>query len=479
MSDTIFALATGAVRAAIAVIRVSGPGAHAVAARLAGRLPTPRVATLARLRDPASGDVLDEALVLLFEAARSEIGEDGVELHCHGGPAVVAAVLAALGREPGLRQAEPGEFARRAFANGRLDLAQLEGLADLIDAETEWQRRQAQRQLSGAMRDVTAPWRAALVAAAALAETGIDFLEDVGLGEALPAQVTGLLAPVRAGLRAELAHGRAAERVREGVQVVIAGPPNAGKSTLLNALARREAAIVSAIAGTTRDPIEVHLDLAGCPLTLVDTAGLRDGTDAIERIGVLRARERAEAADLVLWLGEDAPPDFAAPVWRLATKSDLSDAMAPSPAGGRRWPAEVGSDEGAGRKAAASHIAPSWETPSSDPATRGHLLPQAREGKLPLSALTGENMDVLVGRLEAFAIDLARGGAGLLARARHRQAFAAALAALDAATTEPSPPIEILAEHLRAARFALERLVGAVDVEDILGDVFSRFCIGK
>lgn len=436
MSDTIFALATGAARAAIAVIRVSGPRAHDVATRFAGRLPVPRVATVARLRDPASGDLLDEALMLLFEAARSEIGEDGLELHCHGGPAVVAAVLGALGREPGLRPAESGEFARRAFANGRLDLAQLEGLADLIDAETEWQRRQAQRQLSGAMRDITAPWRAALVEAAALAETAIDFAEDVGLGETLPAQVAGLLAPVRVGLRAELAHGRAAERVREGVQVVIAGPPNAGKSTLLNALARREAAIVSAIAGTTRDPIEVHLDLAGCPLTLVDTAGLRDGADAIERIGVSRARERAEAADLVLWLGEGAPPEFSAPVWRLAAKSDLRGEGLPFPAG-----------EGT--------------------------------ATLHLSARTGENMGVLVNRLEAFATGLVRGGAGLLARARHRQAFAAALDALDAAAAEPMPPVEILAEHLRTARFALERLIGAVDVEDILGDVFSRFCIGK
>ncbi len=433
MSDTIFALATGAARAAIAVIRVSGPRAHIVSARFCRRTPEPRVATLARLRDPASGELLDEALVLLFEAARSEVGEDGVEFHCHGGPAVVAAVLTALGREPGLRQAEPGEFARRAFANGRLDLAQLEGLADLIDAETEWQRRQAQRQLSGAMRDVTAPWRAALIEASALAETAIDFSEDVELGEALPARVAALLATARAGLRAELAHGRAAERIREGVQVVIAGPPNAGKSTLLNALARREAAIVSAVAGTTRDPIEVHLDLAGCPLTLVDTAGLRDGADEIERIGVSRARERAEAADLVLWLGKATPPAFAAPVWRLAPKSDLAP------------PSEEG----------------------------------VRETALPLSALTGENVDVLVARLAAFGTGLARGGVGLLARTRHRDAFAAALDALDAAVSEPTPPVEILAEHLRAARFALERLIGAVDVEDILGDVFSRFCIGK
>ena len=478
MNDTIFALATGAARAAIAVIRVSGPRAHAVAARFAGRVPKPRVATLARLRDPASGELLDEALVLLFEAARSEVGEDGVEFHCHGGPAVVAAVLAALGREPGLRPAEPDEFARRAFANGRLDLAQLEGLADLIDAETQWQRRQAQRQLSGAMRDVTAPWRAALIAAAALAETAIDFSEDVELGEALPAQVGGLTEPVQAGLRAELAHGRAAERVREGVQVVIAGPPNAGKSTLLNALARREAAIVSAIAGTTRDPIEVHLDLAGCPVTLVDTAGLRDSGDMVERIGVSRARERADAADLVLWLGDVSPPPFAAPVWRIAAKSDLLGGEVPSAARGRRWPDEVGSDEGAD-KAATPTVAPFSETSSFDPAPQSPLLSRAGEREFRLSAVTGDNMDVLVERLTSFATELARGGAGLLARARHREAFAAALGALDAAAATPAPPVEILAEHFRAARFALERLIGTVDVEDILGDVFSRFCIGK
>lgn len=434
MNDTIFAPATGLGRAAIAVIRVSGPGAHGIAERFCGRRPVPREATLARLRDPASGEMLDEAIVLLFEAARSEIGEDGVEFHCHGGPAVVAAVVAALGREDGLRPAEPGEFARRAFGNGRLDLPQLEALADLIDAETEWQRRQAQRQLSGVLRDATAPWRAALVAASALVETAIDFSEDVELGDALPGEVAQLVEPVRAGLRAELAAGRGAERIRDGVQVVIAGPPNAGKSTLLNALARREAAIVSAVAGTTRDPIEVHLDLAGCPVTLVDTAGLRESGDLVEQIGVRRARERAEAADLLLWLGEDPAPDLPCPVWRLAAKSDLST---------------VG--EG---------TAPAEPT-------------------LSLSARTGHNMDALVARLVAFAGSLLKGGTGLLARARHRDAFAAALAALDATAVAPAPPVELMAEHLRAARFALERLIGTVDVEDILGEVFSRFCIGK
>ncbi|MCX8256456.1 MAG: tRNA uridine-5-carboxymethylaminomethyl(34) synthesis GTPase MnmE, partial [Beijerinckiaceae bacterium] len=338
--------------------------------------------------------------------------------------------LAAL---PGLRPAGPGEFTRRAFLNGKLDLAQVEGLADLVDAETDLQRRQAQRQLSGVMRDATAPWRAALIAAAAECETAIDFAEDVVPAD-VDARVAALLAPVREGLRAELAAAGAAERIRDGVQVVIAGPPNAGKSSLLNALTRREAAIVSTIAGTTRDPIEVHLDLAGCPLTLVDTAGLRVSADAIEQIGMSRARARAKAADLVLWLADDGtpPPAFAAPVWAIATKADLAP------------------------------------------------FPKVKGEVLPLSTLTGQNLDVLVGRLAAFAQNLAApAGAGLIARARHRDAFAAALAALDHATASPAPPIEIVAEHLRAARFALDRLIGAVDVEDILGDVFARFCIGK
>lgn len=432
-SDTIFALASGAGRAAIAVVRLSGPQADAAVAALAGRVPAPRRATLARLRDPQSGETLDHALVLVFEAAKSELGEDGAELHLHGSPAVVAAVTRALAALPGLRPAGPGEFTRRAFLNGKLDLAQVEGLADLVDAETDLQRRQAQRQLSGVIRDATAPWRAALIAAAAECETAIDFAEDVVPAD-VDARVAALLAPVREGLRAELAAAGAAERIRDGMQVVIAGPPNAGKSSLLNALARREAAIVSTVAGTTRDPIELHLDLAGCPLTLVDTAGLRESADAIERIGMSRARARAEAADLVLWLADDGtpPPAFAAPMWAIATKADLAPPL--------RVEGEV----------------------------------------LPLSTLTGQNLDVLVGRLAAFAQNLAApAGAGLIARARHREAFATALAALDHATEIPAPPIEIVAEHLRAARFALDRLIGAVDVEDILGDVFSRFCIGK
>ena len=380
---------------------------------------------------PQTGDTLDHALVLYFEAGRSETGEAMLELHLHGSPAVVAAVLAVLARQPGLRPAEPGEFARRAFLAGKLDFAQIEGLADLIDAETDWQRRQAQRQLSGVMAAATRPWREALIESAALVEAAIDFADEVDLAGALHEKLVGLIAPVRGGLAEELAKGHAAERVRDGVQVVIAGPPNAGKSSLLNALVRREAAIVSALAGTTRDPIEVHLDLGGCPVTLVDTAGLREAADAVEQVGILRARARADQADLVLWLAQegDAAPDFGRPVWRLGAKADLAGDA----------PGDV----------------------------------------LPVSAHTGRNLDVLVERLGDFARGIAQAGAsGLLARARHREAFEAAAAALES-SLEADLPVEIVAEHLRAARFALDRLIGTVDVEDILGDVFLRFCIGK
>lgn len=437
--DTIFAVATGAVRAAICIVRVSGPRTREIARALVGRVPPPRIATLARLRDPATDETLDQALVLFFEADKSELGEDGVEFHLHGSPAVVAAVLGVLRRQPGARPAEPGEFARRGFANGKMDLTQLEGLADLIDAETEWQRRQAQRQVSGAIRAATAPWRAALIAAAAEVETAIDFAEDVVLEASVHGAVGARIDPVRDGLRRELTQAPGAERIRDGVQIVIAGPPNAGKSTLLNALVRREAAIVSALAGTTRDPIEVHLDLGGCPVTLVDTAGLRESADSIERIGIVRAHARAEAADLVLWLdeGADPAPAFGAPVWRLAAKADLHG---------------VAQDG----------------------------VAQVSGGALPVSAKTGHNLDHLVARLSAFAqTTIGAGASGLLARARHREAFRAALAALDHVADTSDLPVELMAEDLRAARFALDRLIGQVDVEDILGDIFSRFCIGK
>ncbi len=432
--STIYAAATPAGRAAIAVVRLSGPDARAVVRLLAGRVPPPRQADLVTLRHPSTHEVLDRCLLLFFQGPKSDTGEDAAEFHLHGSRAVLAALLGVLAALPNLRAAEPGEFARRAFANGKLDLAQLEGLADLVDAETQGQRRQAQRQLSGAMREATAPWRAALIQASAEVETAIDFTDDVDLAGALPATLAGLLKPIVRALRHELAHAGAAERVREGVQIVIAGPPNAGKSTLLNALARRDVAIVSATPGTTRDLIEVHLDLDGCAATLVDTAGLRDAGDAVEQAGIARARARSDAADLVLWLGAAAavPADLAAPVWPIAAKADLVAAEARAP------------------------------------------------DRFYLSADTGENVPALIARLTEFAREAApTGGAGLLARRRHREAFAVAEQALTAVLGEPGMPVEITAENLRAARLALDRLIGAVDVEDILGSIFSRFCIGK
>ncbi|MDR3461099.1 MAG: tRNA uridine-5-carboxymethylaminomethyl(34) synthesis GTPase MnmE [Beijerinckiaceae bacterium] len=434
-AETIYAVATGAGRAAIAVVRISGPGSRALIRLLAGTVPEPRRADLVTLRHPSTQEVLDRCLVLFFEGPRSETGEDCVELQLHGGRAVVAAILDVLGALPNVRLAEPGEFARRAFLNGKLDLAQIEGLGDLVDAETQWQRRQAQRQLSGAMRDATAPWRAALVQAAAQVETAIDFAEDVDLAGKLPEQLAVVLKPILKGLRHELGQAKAAERIRDGVQIVIAGPPNAGKSSLLNALVRREAAIVSTIAGTTRDPIEVHLDLGGCPITVIDTAGLRESVDTIECIGIERARTRAADADLVLWLSEDgAPPEggLGAKVWQVLTKADL-------------------------------------RSPDERP-----------PGVFALSVATGENLPELIGRLAEFSRGIVHSGAaGLLARARHQQAFQAAEAALSRVVAQPEAPVELIAEDLRAARFALERLIGTVDVEDILGDIFSRFCIGK
>ena len=307
-SDTIFALSSGRPPAAVAVIRISGSHARLALEKLIGRVPEPRQASLVRVRNPQSGEIIDEALALWFPAPRSETGEDMAELQIHGGRAVIAAVLESLGRVQGLRPAEPGEFTRRAFENGRLDLTAIEGLADLIGAETEAQRRQAYRQLKGLLGARAEAWRARLIEALALVEAGIDFSDE---GD-VPQNLLGPALDVAGALHAEIAaaldrpgHG---ERLREGLVVAIAGPPNAGKSTLLNRIARREVAIVSPHAGTTRDVIEVHLDLDGYPVTLLDTAGVRESDDPVEQEGVRRAKERAAAADLVLWITEAVRP---------------------------------------------------------------------------------------------------------------------------------------------------------------------------
>ena len=308
---TIYALSSGHGRAGVAVIRVSGPAAGRALERLAGALPKPRYAALRTLRSPA-GEVLDGALVLWLPGPRSETGEDMAELHVHGGRAVIAGVLEALGAVDGCRPAEAGEFARRSFENGKIDLTAAEALADLVDADTAAQRRQALRQAGGALARLYDGWRAALIEAQALTEAAIDFADEGDVGEKAAAGAREAVARLLPRLRAHLDDGRRGEILREGFRVAIAGPPNAGKSSLLNALARREAAIVSEEAGTTRDIIEVTLDLGGVPVILSDTAGIRAAEGRVEREGIRRAVAHARAADLVVWLTDAASPDSAA-----------------------------------------------------------------------------------------------------------------------------------------------------------------------
>lgn len=423
--DTIFALATAPGRAGIAVVRLSGPGALGAAQALAGPLP-PHGRSLRTLRD-AAGDPLDQALVLTFEHEKSFTGEAVAELHLHGSPAVVWAVSREL-RAQGLRPADAGEFTRRALENGRLDLARVEGLAALIDAETEAQRRQALRVFSGALGAKAEAWRAQALRATALLEATIDFSEEEIPDDLLP-EVNSLIATLEASLRREAAGARVAERLHHGFEVAIVGPPNAGKSTLLNRLSGREAAITSAIAGTTRDVIEVRMDLTGLPVTLLDTAGLRDTDDPVESIGVARARERAARADLRLHLvppGDPAPqegPDDLV----VHAKADLA------PASG-----------------------------------------------LSVSGLTGEGVDALVDEVSHRLTErTAALGVGL--RERHARAMTAAADLLTEAETAlgDKQPTEIAADFLRAALRQLDALVGRVGVEDILGEIFSSFCIGK
>jgi tRNA modification GTPase len=302
--DTIFALSSGRPPAAIAVVRLCGPRAGDALRMLAGRVPNPRVAALTNIRDPETGEVIDQALMLWFPGPASETGEDMAELQLHGGRAVIAAVLGALGRIEGLRLAEPGEFARRAFEHGRIDLTRVEALADLIYADTQAQRRQALRQLRGLLGDRAETWRRTLIEAMALIEAGIDFPDEGDVPAELIRPALNTVSQLLDEIDQSIASGNRGERLREGLVVAIAGPPNVGKSSLLNRIARRDAAIVSPIPGTTRDVIEVGLDLDGYPVTLLDTAGIRDSSDPIEQEGVRRARARAADADLVLWVAD-------------------------------------------------------------------------------------------------------------------------------------------------------------------------------
>ena len=427
--DTVFALATAPGRAGVAVIRISGPQALAACVKLCGDIPEPRIASVRVLRD-ASGVRLDEALVIVFSQGASFTGEEVVEFHLHGSIAVVNAVLRVLSELPDCRAAEAGEFTRRALENGRLDLAQVEGLADLIDAETEAQRRQALRVLSGDLGKVAEGWRRDLIRAAALLEATIDFADEEVPVDVTP-EVTQLLAGVKVELSRECAGVQTAERVRSGFEVAIVGPPNVGKSTLLNALAGREAAITSEFAGTTRDVIEVRMDLSGLPVTLLDTAGLRETSDVVEGIGIQRARERAALADLrVFLLDEDGLPDF------LPEDDDIVV----------RAKADLLDDK------------------------TGAVSGMSGEG---IESLVEEVSKRLSGRLAVL---------GVATRERHRVAMVRALAALSEAEMQLQlgPDMyDLAADDMRQAIRALESLVGRVDVENLLDEIFSSFCVGK
>lgn len=419
-SDTIYALSSGAPPAAVALVRISGLGADAALATLAGRLPKPRTASLSTLRD--GGQVLDNALVIRFPGPGSATGEDVAELHIHGGRAVVAAVLGALDRIEGLRAAEPGEFTRRAWRNGRIDLAEAEGLADLLEAETDSQRRAALALAGGALSRQVAQWQGGILGFAAEVEAALDFSDEDDVTP-LAADFTGRLGAVRDELADWLARPPA-ERLKDGVRIVIAGPPNSGKSSLLNALVGRDAAITSATPGTTRDAIEAPVAIGGAPFILIDTAGLRDSPDEIESIGIDRARAAIEDADILLWLG--APDDAPSGATRVHAKADLG------------------------------------------PPPPGH--------DLSVSVMTGEGLEALGRTLIRRSADLLPREGEVALNARHRVALLEVVEALGEAQ---GSDLLITAESLRRARMSLDRITGGAGVEDMLDALFGRFCIGK
>jgi len=448
MTDTIFALSSAPGRAGVAVVRVSGPRAGGALEALAGSLPAPRVARLVSLRDPATGAAIDRALILWFPGPASATGENVAELHLHGGRAVIEGAIEALGALPGLRPAEAGEYTRRAFENGKLDLSEVEGLADLIEAETAAQRRQALRQMGGALSAQADSWRTRLVGALAHLEAAIDF-SDEDLPDRLEAEARGDMLAVSREIGAALDDGGRGERLRVGLNVVIIGPPNTGKSSLINALMDRDVAIVSNTAGTTRDVIEAHLDLGGYPLTLFDTAGLRatpylGAVGDIEEEGIRRARARAAGADLKLAMfdiREAGDPDAATVA--LLDKDSLV-VLNKADLGGAPEGTEI-----AGHRASI------------------------------LSLATGEGLSALVERLTEMAAVRFEGPgeAPAITRARHRAAFEDTLAALDRALAAPA--LEMMAEDFRLAIRALARIAGRVDVEEVLDVIFRDFCIGK
>lgn len=428
MSDTIFAMATARGKAGVAVIRISGPNALAAAEAFGVGGLQPRRAALRKLIQ--ADDLIDEAVVIYFPKGESFTGEEVIEFQVHGSSAILSRLLSGLSDVDGLRMAEPGEFTRRALMNGRMNLTQVEGLADLIDAETEAQRRQAQRVLSGVIGEKVEAWRALLMRAAALVEATIDFAdEDVPIDVA--PEVLEIIDALVVELRKEVAAGVAAERIRDGYEVILLGAPNAGKSSLLNALAGRDAAITSSVAGTTRDVIEVRMDLCGLPVTVLDTAGLRETTDEVERLGIAWAKKRAKDADLRIMLIDPGQPT------------------------------------------------PDFELQDDDiqVVVKADLYPDEGE----ISSRSGQGLSQLVdGIAERLATRAAH--AGILVRERHRIAVSRAIDALDSARRwmyEGAEASELVAAELRMAARSLEVLVGRIGVEDLLGEIFSSFCIGK
>jgi tRNA modification GTPase len=443
--QTIFALSSGRPPAAIAIVRVSGSRAAQILESIAGHVPAPRRAARVLLRD-ANQQPIDDAVVLWFPGPASATGEDVAEFHVHGGRAVLAALFAAFSAFAEVRAAEPGEFTRRAFENGKLDLTEAEGLDDLIHADTDRQRRQALRHLKGVLGDRARDWRAQIIEAAALIEAGIDFSDEGDVPEQLMAPALARIKTLLGEIREVLATQGRSERLRDGLVVAIAGPPNVGKSTLMNQLARREVAIVSPHAGTTRDIIEVQLDLDGYPVTVIDTAGIRDTDDPVEQEGVRRARARAAEADLVLWLvdaqHEEHLHQGTVPMWVVRNKIDLDG-------------------EGLGAPMAYS--------------SQG-----SGSASFAISASRGDGIQQLISALIVFAQDyFGSGEAGLIGRERQRQLLQQTAVSLQRSLGVVREGEELAAEDLRSAVHSLGRLLGRVDVEDILDVIFREFCVGK
>ncbi|MEM9106103.1 MAG: tRNA uridine-5-carboxymethylaminomethyl(34) synthesis GTPase MnmE [Pseudomonadota bacterium] len=449
MGSTIYALSSGAVPSGVAVIRISGPLTRAIVKALCGQVPAERKAVLSWITDPERRELLDEGLILYFEWPRSFTGEDVAEFHCHGGRAVVGRLLEVLGTFENTRPAEPGEFTRRAFEHGRMDLTAVEGLADLIAAETEIQRKQAVRQMGGALGKLYEDWRRRLIHMRAMIEADFDFADEEDVPGSVADEVWSEAGVLRGEISAHLERSRSGERLRSGLQVVLMGAPNAGKSSLLNAIAGRDVAIVTEEAGTTRDVIEVHLDLNGYPLTLVDTAGIRNAEGRIEKEGIRRAKARAQECDLILWAVEPGGVAIDDPIsgltaelrghvphWVILTKADLE-----------------------------TH-------PKQD--SSGTIK------EIPCSDKNEAGTRVLFEALTHFAEEtISVGEAPLATRERHRAYLSECLKGLASAIGSTHLPTELRAEDLRRAADALGRITGRIDVEDLLDVIFRDFCIGK